>query len=785
MIAGHSLHIINSGSEPTFRSPQGSSCIDLTMVNDYATDMISNWNCSFDKSDSDHARLTYSVSLTPPVRTPFRDHKSCDWEAFNSSVAESLTARPFQFSVRSGPDYLNKINDFISNILVSAYDTACPLKFTSIRSSVPWWTSELTQARKSNRILHRRARRRNCPNLLTLYKEGLKSYTQLIKQAKSKGWRDHINKINSIPATARLSKLLRRGTSDPLGSLRKPDGSFSSTPLDTLMTLANALLPEDDPHHAASPPAEDNPSLVDLIVSPDRLYKALSSMPPNKTPGPDAIRTSMLTHCWETISPCILHLFKHSLKLGITPLKWQHADGVVISKPFKSDYTNPRAFRIISLTSTLQKLLEKLINWHIEHDLGLRDITTDNQHGFKRNFSTDSALHKLTSRIEHSLAAGNQALGLFLDIEGAFDNISFESIRNNLAQSSISPMVTNWICYMVSNRTISLSLNGVTITRRVSRGCPQGGVLSPLLWNITMNGLLSDPYLDKDFLQAFADDLAILLGGIDIPTIRAKCQRYLVAINRWCTSIGVKLSTLKSQAIMFTHKRKWFLDKPLRVNNSVIPLVTEVRYLGVVLDSKLSWRTHIEKASVKAKSALFALSSSCKKTWGLAPTYVRWIYCQVVLPSLLFGSVVWYYKLSNNKSLTSVLQGVQRSAALMICGAFSSSPLSTLEVIAGLRPIELAIKRQAVFTSLRLRITNQWKSAPPGHLLRSHARELDLFFISVIPPLNLTDLTPKSLGLDIRFSTRFLERASAIEDCQAFHTESTTVAYTDGSVKMA
>ena len=96
-------------------------------------------------------------------------------------------------------------------------------------------------------------------------------------------------------------------------------------------------------------------------------------------------------------------------------------------------------------------------------------------------------------------------------MDGAFDNISdFESIRTILAQSRISPTVANWICLMVSNRTISLTLNGMTITRRVSRGCPQGGVLSPLLWNITMNGLLSDPSIHQDFLQAFADDLAIL-----------------------------------------------------------------------------------------------------------------------------------------------------------------------------------------------------------------------------------------------------------------------------------
>ena len=84
------------------------------------------------------------------------------------------------------------------------------------------------------------------------------------------------------------------------------------------------------------------------------------------------------------------------------------------------------------------------------------------------------------------------------------------------------------------------------------------------------------------------------MGGIEIPSSHHQSQMpicYLNTINRWCTSIGIKLSTLKSQAIMFTHKSKWYLDKPLSVNHSDIPLVTEVCYLGVMIDSKLSWCT--------------------------------------------------------------------------------------------------------------------------------------------------------------------------------------------------
>ena len=146
---------------------------------------------------------------------------------------------------------------------------------------------------------------------------------------------------------------------------------------------------------------------------------------------------------------------------------------------------------------------------------------------------------------------------------------------------------------MVSHRVITLTLNGISITRTISRGCPQGGVLSPFLWNLTLNDLLSNHNLDTSFIQAFADDLSIIVGGIDIPTIRAICQRYLIIIDKWCTTIGVKLSSLKTQAIMFTRKRLWTLDKPLSLRGINIHLVNEVKYLGITLDSKLLWRPHI------------------------------------------------------------------------------------------------------------------------------------------------------------------------------------------------
>ncbi len=75
----------------------------------------------------------------------------------------------------------------------------------------------------------------------------------------------------------------------------------------------------------------------------------------------------------------------------------------------------------------------------------------------------------------------------------------------------IPKTIINWTYNMLSNRSITLELHGITIKRKIYKGCPQGGILSPLLWNLTLNTLLKTDEIDDEFTQAFADDLAILI----------------------------------------------------------------------------------------------------------------------------------------------------------------------------------------------------------------------------------------------------------------------------------
>ena len=104
------------------------------------------------------------------------------------------------------------------------------------------------------------------------------------------------------------------------------------------------------------------------------------------------------------------------------------------------------------------------------------------------------------SLVETSLKVGNYSIGIFLDIQCA------------LEKTKAKVNVSNWILHHISTRKLKLNLKGVALIIWILAGTPQGGVLSPFLWNIVLNSLIILLYTLRQLL-AFADDLAIILSG--------------------------------------------------------------------------------------------------------------------------------------------------------------------------------------------------------------------------------------------------------------------------------
>ena len=205
------------------------------------------------------------------------------------------------------------------------------------------------------------------------------------------------------------------------------------------------------------------------------------------------------------------------------------------------------------------------------------------------------------------------ALGTFLDIEGAFDNVSFDSIKRSLSCNCESNEVNRWIMSMIHHRKTSVELQGQKMVIAIKKGCPQGGIPSPFLWNLVINELLefTRNKIPSD-LQGFADNLALVSvvttpkqprgkQGFDADTSREVTQKSIVSINQWCTMDGLKLSRLKTHCVMFNNRRNWSFSRPLKVDGAEMEVNKSTKFLGITLDSKLMWNEHLENICKKSK----------------------------------------------------------------------------------------------------------------------------------------------------------------------------------------
>jgi len=205
-----------------------------------------------------------------------------------------------------------------------------------------------------------------------------------------------------------------------------------------------------------------------------------------------------------------------------------------------------------------------------------------------------------------------------LGIKGDFDAAFWQSILHGLKELSCPRTSYNFSKGYFSHRIAAMTTDNVSIKRRVTNGCPQYSCCGPGFWNVLYNSLLNLDLTSHSKAIAFADDLVILTRGDTVVEAENYMNLEVRKILEWAINNKLKFNENKSKVILMSRRRRREKNGiEIYVNNKILKQVNSLKYLGIIFNSKLTFRNHINYIEEKCSKLTFSLSRSTKITWGL------------------------------------------------------------------------------------------------------------------------------------------------------------------------
>ena len=301
---------------------------------------------------------------------------------------------------------------------------------------------------------------------------------------------------------------------------------------------------------------------TDTPITREELLRARKTSR-DTAPEEDGIIYSMLNAVCDVAGDSLLHLYNLSLSQGTLPEKWRTANIIPIPKP-----DDGSKFRPVSLTSTLYKMLERILLNRLNYKIGRLYVGVN---GFVKHRSTANCLSNYFSN-NHAKTA------VFLDIEKAFDRAQPLTILYELTKMGVKGNLLSWVRNYLTNRKARVIFQGqASPYMQLENGTPQGGVISPTLFNVLMDVLAKLPYPRGTQHIGYADDIVLQTSGRDSTTTMQESLNLLAAK---CEELGFIISHTKTKTMS---KTKATPPTQLQLQGQDIDWVATHRYLGIIV----------------------------------------------------------------------------------------------------------------------------------------------------------------------------------------------------------
>lgn len=407
--------------------------------------------------------------------------------------------------------------------------------------------------------------------------------------------------------------------------------------------------------------------MQDITVTCEGVRKLLLKLNPGKACGPDLLPARVLKELATEISPFLTIIFQKSFDTGYVPKDWRTANVTAIYK--KGEKYKASNYRPVSLTSLCCKIQEHVIASNVLNHLDEYSILTDCQHGFRARRSCETQLLTLAQELVSGLDRKHQHDLIILDFSKAFDRVPHKRLMRKLDHYGIRGTTYNWIRAFLTNRTQQVLVEGAASESiPVISGVPQGTVLGPLLFLLFINDL---PDCVQSSTRLFADD-CILYRRITTQQDCAILQADLDKLAEWEVKWGMAFHPDKCSTIRISRSRN-----PVTANYTLkgheLETVDCTKYLGVELQSNMSWNRHIDQTVKKANGMLGFLRRNLRVTNESTKTSA---YRSIVQPLLEYCSTVWS---PYTQEYIQKVEMVQRRAARYVTNRYhNTSSVTTM-----------------------------------------------------------------------------------------------------------
>ncbi|KAL4148403.1 hypothetical protein QTP88_002656 [Uroleucon formosanum] len=672
LIDSENLITLNNGRPTHFGTASGTqSAIDLTFTTPSFAPHLT-WDTLSHPYGSDHlpiiTKLTYRKTEDIQVGKPKWKLNTADWNLFTSLLEQKIDSIEFE---NPKINNLNEVTqNFTNAILEIANLTIGQTIFSGRKPPVPWWNSHCNESIKKTAF--NKFKRTKSQDDFIEFKKRIAQARRTIKDSKTSSWRAYTSSINSKANSKQIWNIIKAfkciDKYDNIQILKNENHTIYSEPSEIANELGSFFLKASS---TETYPLEfqrykcaqeivpinlcqnhDN-NHINSPLSIQEMETALSSKKSNAC-GIDNIPTIFLLNLPKNGKLYLLKIFNHIWMENQYPTTWVTAIIKPIHKPNKPK-NHVSSYRPISIICSMTKLLEKIINARLMWYLESNNLLSNLQHGFRKNNSTLDSLAIIENEIKETFNQ-NQYLG----------------------------NIINFIINYLSNRTIQVSNNGALSSPFIlHNGSPQGSPLSSTLFLLAINDL---PSIIKppNKITMYADDSNIFCRGNNLPTLIQQIQNCINCLLQWSKTSGFTFSPIKSQFIIFSKKNIPY-NPSLKMENTNIPRVFNIKILGLTFDSKLTWRTHINNIKNEAKTKLNIIKTLSNLEWGAESKTLQIIHNSIILSALEYGSILY----AGASALTiKTLEPIHNTALRLSIGAFKSSSVLSIINITGSKSLE-------------------------------------------------------------------------------------------------